>query len=156
MYSARAWSIWNRSVTVAGACLAFGMLAPVQALAAHMANGESNDSIDRASASSEQALQRESSELDSGDLADPGTLLGLPGIAAARAPQAGSEDGETPENTAPPRQEVVTNAIGDILDLAGTDSATQPVESAPINARVPGVSDDTLARFKKRMYRQDI
>lgn len=155
MYSARAWSIWNRCVTVAGACLALGMLAPLPAVAAHMANGESNDSIDRVSASGEQDLQRESTELDAGELADPGTLLGLPGIAAAR-PQAGPEDGETSENGAPPRQEVVTDAIGDILDLAGTDSATQPVESAPINARVPGVSDDTLARFKKRMYRQDI
>ncbi len=53
-------------------------------------------------------------------------------------------------------REAVTDSVSDAPDPGDTDSAPQPAESPTINARVPGVSDATLARFKKRMYRQDI
>lgn len=74
----------------------------------------------------------------------------------------GDADAVLPANYLSPRAEA---ALRELLEDTKKRAADSPVADAPrvdggeqptIKARVPGVSDNDLARYKRQMYRRDI
>ncbi len=130
---------------------------PRRPFAAHMASYEVGEDVDEASVSTLESRKREAPELEEDAGANPDPLRAKASNAADRPIRTSTlkENGNLPAHDFP-RRGTITDSVVDVLGLAGPDVASQPEESATMNARIPGLSHDTLARFKKRMYRKDI
>ncbi len=132
------------------------MLVSLPAFAAHMVSDELNETVDRVPTLRQEQAQPVAVEPNAVDHEQPG-----PGgrhsnsVTTPSRPYTGHKD-EILEIGKVRDDKAVADSIGDTPDSANADSAPLPVESSTTNARIPGLSEDTLARFKKRMYRQDI
>lgn len=137
--------------------MVFGMLIAMPAFATHMGIGESGELVDRSSANSTEHGQRASARLDNATRAGRDIGRGKPmNPAAAVSERSAPDRGHAEETGSVPRRDIVSDSTESALDLSEPYIAPQPVESATINARIPGLSDDALVRFKNRMYRKDI
>lgn len=155
MDSALARFIRNRTVGIAGTCLTVGVLIAAPAFAAHMAATERRTVDDETPPSSLEPPSRE--DLDAGSRSHPVALHGESSSAVVGLTRPSAIEDGRPRDTAKfPSHEVVSDSIDGYSDFPGPEIAAEPAGPTTINARIPGLSDDALARFKNRMYRKDI